>query len=139
MLTISCATKFDITPTGIKGHQRQSILPCQDLLGKIIDTNHEWMKARNQQRNWETLNQIIGLRTLPSNFTAVHVNNSWWQFSFDIEHASHVAWGADPLGALRYDCKNIPMIIGLEERRGLVAILEPYTDDPNIVFEIKTS
>ena len=58
-----CKTLFDITATGVTGHYKSSRVPFQDLTGTSITNEISWNRARNQQRNWETITQLISLRT----------------------------------------------------------------------------
>jgi len=62
-MRILCRTLFDCSATGVTGHYRPSQVPFEDSAGNTIANQHDWMFARNQQRNWETLNQLISLRT----------------------------------------------------------------------------
>lgn len=105
-------TLVDITPTG-----------------KVLySTNDE--HERNQQRNWETIQQIISLRTQPaiintSNFIAdvknyqfginYTGNHAIWQFTFSVEYKDVYAEGPDVFGLLRYDFKVTPVIVNLSE------------------------
>ena len=56
-------TFFDITATGVTGHYKPARVPFRDHAGNVITDESDWGRARNQQRNWETLTQILGLRT----------------------------------------------------------------------------
>ena len=58
-----CKTFFDITATGVTGHYKSSRVPFNDLSNVTIEDERSWNYARNQQRNWETITQLIGLRT----------------------------------------------------------------------------
>ena len=56
-------TFFDITATGITGHFKPAKIPFRDAAGNTITDLESWTRSRNQQRNWETITQILGLRT----------------------------------------------------------------------------
>ena len=58
-----CQTLFDITATGVTGHFKTTRVPYVDQAGQEIVDQATWNRSRNQQRNWETLTQILGLRT----------------------------------------------------------------------------
>ena len=135
-MRLRCYTYFDITPTGIKSHYKTSQIPLKTSAGLIIDNALTWHHARNQQRNWETINQIIGLRTLPLNISTpvqvVENDKKIWEFEFDVEQVSEIHLGNDPLGALYYDCNGVPMLTGLDENQQLEPMLVPRI---NIVFE----
>ena len=107
-----CYTLIDITPTGVTSH----------------DSKHEF--TRNQQRNWETIQQIISLRTQPNiletnnfvdnvagygfgiNYTGQH---KIWTFKFAVDYPDIYKEGPDIFGLLRYDLKITPLILGLTE------------------------
>lgn len=103
---------MDITPTGCTSYS-----PEKEL-------------ERNQQRNWETILQIISLRTQPTiisttaiednlknfqfgvNYTGVH---KIWTFEFAVEYSDIYRENSDNYGLLKYDFKITPVIIGLTE------------------------
>ena len=58
-----CQTLFDITATGVTGHFKSARLPFLDHAGQTINNDISWNRSRNQQRNWETITQILSLRT----------------------------------------------------------------------------
>jgi hypothetical protein len=137
-VTIQCATLFDITETGVRNHTANARLPFHDQAGQEVDTEKAWVRSRNQQRNWETVNQILALRTLPENISSPVCGPSdrghAWQFEFDIPDLSAVSQGDAALSLLRQDCEAVPMIIGLTETAGLEPALRP---DVNIWFTVK--
>ena len=84
-MKIQCRTLFDCSYTGITGHFRPSIIPFEDQTGRLINDQQDWNRARNQQRNWETIVQMISLRTQPMNISNTSVVDDVWEFSFEIE------------------------------------------------------
>lgn len=105
-------TLIDITPTGVTSYS--------------VDKE----KERNQQRNWETIQQIISLRTQPAvvstdNFIAdvkdyhfgIHYTGKHkiWKFTFAVEYADIYQEGNDKFGLVKYDFKITPIILGLTE------------------------
>lgn len=113
---IICETYFDITQTGVKAHFNAGRIPFTDADGTLVDTHQAWERSRNQQRNWETFNQIISLRTLPSAITCpIQVGNKW-QFSFEVDDIVMVTNGDNPVGVLTMDAANVPMITELNEK-----------------------
>jgi nucleoside-diphosphate-sugar epimerase len=70
-MKIYCETVFDITATGVTGHFKSSRIPFIDHAGHKITDSDSWNRARNQQRNWETLTQLIQLRTQIDNIVKV--------------------------------------------------------------------
>jgi hypothetical protein len=88
-------------------------------------------KTRNQQRNYETLIQVLGLRTqiitmsqpekiafnvtgsnFGSNFTGIQ---SIWTFKFGVESPDVYSDGLAPFGGLCTDFINVPIILELDE------------------------
>ena len=63
MQKVECYCLFDITDTGINGHTKNVSFPLIDKNGKKIANSAELNQARNQQRNFDTILQLIGLRT----------------------------------------------------------------------------
>jgi hypothetical protein len=113
-MRIQCQTFFDITATGVTGHFKPSRMPFQDATGNSINSETLWNRARNQQRNWETVTQIISLRTQVE-FTTPSKNNDIWTFEFEIANNQLFANDQDPLAVLKADCDNVPMIAELNE------------------------
>ena len=91
----------------------------------------EPQKERNQQRNWETVSQILSLRTqlieikylepiiddvgaysFGVNYIGKH---KIWQFEFAVEHADVYAVNSDRYSTLKDDFKVAPVILGLDE------------------------
>jgi len=90
---------------------------------------------RNQQRNWETVQQILGLKTQifridqvkshASDIKKLQFGNyymsevgfkyNFWAFEFDVEYQDAYIQGPDPFGVLTNDFENVPIILGLEE------------------------
>ena len=136
MIRLRCYTYFDITPTGIKSHFKASQIPLTTKTGTIVKNQSDWHHARNQQRNWETVNQIISLRTSPVDITnpvtVTEDGKKIWEFEFTVEQPTAVQLGNDSVGALYYDCNGVPMLVNLEETDRFDGILVPRT---NIVFE----
>ena len=125
-------TLVDITPTGQTVHSVE----------KEIE--------RNQQRNWETVQQILSLRTQPeiistSNLVAdikdhyfginYQGEHKIWTFTFGVEYRDIYINGPDVFGLLRSDFKFTPVVTELTE----TAIFNKpvfYSDGPwnNIYF-----
>lgn len=94
---------------------------------------------RNQQRNWETVVQVIGLRTQPIDIISAQTSKTvsmtgrefgsyyrssqcCWKFMFFVEH-NHVFGPAEhPTKFLEQDFDQIPIITGLTET---VALPDP--------------
>jgi len=135
-LRIRCWTTFDITTTGVKNNFNINRLPFRDQAGQDITTQQQWHHSRNQQRNWDTINQLLSLRTLPHSITTSQCDQSGdvriWEFVFEIDQDDAFAEGTGIFGALERDCLGVPMITGLGETPGQTQTLEPGS---NIGFQ----
>lgn len=127
-MRVRCRTTFDITVTGVRGSFNASRLPFTDQSGVLIDSESAWHQARNQQRNWETINQLISLRTLPHSITQSRQINvtdvAMWEFDFTIDQDTALARGDDLFGSLTIDCQDVPMIVNLNETYGQIPMLK---------------
>ncbi len=132
-MKVQCRTLFDITATGITGHHKSSKIPFVDRAGQHITDELSWNRGRNQQRNWETLTQLIQLRTQLSELQDPVCKDGVWQFDFATEVEQVFGHGPDPLGSLKADCEAVPMLIGLGEQRELEPCL---VTDQNLWFDI---
>lgn len=121
----SCQTLFDITATGVTGHYR----PATQL------NSADWNRARNQQRNWETLQQIISLRTQIFNLDTPVEHNGRWTFEFEVETAGVYGPATDPTTVLRQDAEGVPMMADLNNSTKLPPMLVTAGADQNIWFE----
>lgn len=133
-------TLVDITKT--------DVLTNSHVILKDTDTNFK----RNQQRNWETVKQVLGLRAQPIDITkpiTVVANSkefsfgteyakkkqTIWKFSFCVEHADVYNIDNNAVAGLEEDFNKVPVILGLTETaKPPVAIF--YSDGPskNICF-----
>ena len=130
-----CRTLFDITRTGVKHAFNAGRLPFRDASGQMITDHRTWMLARNQQRNWETLLQLLSLRTQPVDVGDPSLwlgGEVWWAFEFGVEDPAALALGDRPWGQIEQDCAMVPMLIGLREQVTVTPMLIPGI---NIVFE----
>ena len=108
---------------------------------------------RNQQRNWETLLQCIGLRTQPhfiqepvhsdfSDITIAEFGDLYqgpqriWIWSWAVEQAGIYDLNNDPLSGLQQDFEQVPIVTGLTETaRFMLPIFYPYGTIKNIYFK----
>lgn len=134
MYFYTCLTLVDITATGVIRHSTD-----QEL-------------ERNQQRNWETALQCIGLRAQPQLVEPPVVNHleideylfgeyflntkqRVWIFTFGVEPADVFLLDNNPVGQLEKDFAQVPIICGLEETaRFMLPIFYPYGAIKNIHF-----
>jgi hypothetical protein len=132
-MKIQCQTLFDITATGVTGHIKPGRMPFHDLTGHRIADAADWNRSRNQQRNWETVTQLIGLRTQVINLTTPVKIDSQWQFEFEVDNENLFSDDQDSLAVLKADCTGVPMLTGLTETPALTPLLAV---DTNIWFTI---
>jgi hypothetical protein len=124
-------TLFDLTKTGVLRGYSPSVLGLKDSAGQIINTEADWQRSRNQQRNWETIIQLLCLRAQPTAGNPVRLDNQLisqfdfdpvygehatvWTVTFSVETAEVYADNKDPVAFLRSDFDRIPMIANLTE------------------------
>ena len=135
MYLYSVYTLFDITCTNVIRHP------------KITEPNHrETLFQRNQQRNWETVQQVLAMRAqihvvaLPEILDSCSLfskklfkKTRAWTFDFGVEQAD--IYGTD-LRLLLDDCNGTPMILGLSENATIsVAQLDCYSTMRNTFIE----
>ena len=143
MYRIRCHTLFDITQTGVLNRSR----PIEnDIDG--------WIKRRNTQCNFDTVLQVISLRSQPE-IVRIPVSNeisefdyeffgflyekekvNCWKFEFEVQHASVFENGIIPLGALYKDCEGVPMIICDNTHSLCPKFLDTSPELKNIHFEV---
>ena len=109
-------------------------------------------KQRNQQRNWETLIQVLSLRTQPQEIDGPYINeyeitsdsifgemyqgkHLVWHFSFGVEAVNVFKNSKSEYGLLYEDFSEVPIVQGLDETaRFLLPIFHPYGAIKNIHF-----
>jgi len=133
-MKIRVRTLFDCSPTGVTGHFQFGKLPFEDNTGQTIRNETDWHRARNKQRNWETLLQIISLRAQPINVGNTEVKDGEWQFEFEVEAEGvySVNENVYNLDSLYADCRGVPMMTKLDEGPDVGQELDP---EQNIWFE----
>lgn len=136
-MRIQCRTLFDCTHTGVTGTFKSGQLPFKDASGADITDLATWTRARNQQRNWETIMQIVSLRAQPTvNLYPVNKHGRW-RFVFEVD-AIGVYSGTgniDDYGMLLAECQGVPMILNLGEEYQLEPRLIVHGSEQNIWFE----
>lgn len=136
---IRCYTLFDITKTNITSR------------AKPDDSVEQWLHKRNTQCNFDTILQIVSLRSQPevtkepyktetelTNFGSLYNEKKLipcWIFEFEVQHSSVFDNGINELGALYIDCDNVPMIKTSTDM-SLSTFLNISTELKNIHFEI---
>lgn len=101
----------------------------------VLRYNPELIAQRNQQRNWESVLQVIGLRAQPMEIIsprnpkmvsmAGHEFGSFykgsqrcWKFMFFVEHMDVFGGADNPTLLLEQDFDQVPVITGLDETAG---------------------
>lgn len=146
-IKITCYTLFDITRTGISNRYKP---------GPDVDTK-EWLYKRNTQCNFDTILQVISLRSQPEvlnwpekiqvrfdefdhfGFTYQQTENEThpcWKFVFEVQHSRVFENDNHELGSLYYDCDQVPMILCGTETNDLMNFLDTTPELRNIHFYI---
>ena len=133
MVKHKVSTLFDITATGTVGHFKSTRVPFVDRAGHKIQDLQSWNRSRNQQRNWETLTQLIGLRTQIMEIKEPVIENELWTFEFFTE-TEVFNDGADPVGVLKADSKGVPMLRELDNDPDIDPVLIVEGNRQNIWF-----
>ena len=134
MTRILCRCLFDITATGVIGHFKSSRIPFKDRSGQQIIDEKTWNRSRNQQRNWETLTQIIGLRTQIVDLTVPEKFDGAWEFEFATETPDAYGSEEDPTRILRLDARGVPMLHNLKNGEIITEQLAVDGTEQNIWF-----
>lgn len=144
---IKCHTLFDITNTGVTNRK-----PPIDL---SEEKRNEWLLNRNRQNNFDTLIQVISLRTQPEDITKTSITEvdfrtdtkfgflfenedpqQSWNFTFSINYSNVYNDGIDELGALYSDCDGVPMLKVGTEWDKLPSFLDTSPELRNVYFEV---
>lgn len=133
-MRFSCKTFFDITATGVTGHYKSSRVPFRDRIGNTIDDEFSWNYARNQQRNWETITQLIGMRTQIFDLVDPISKDNAWQFEFEVETPAVFGTAENPVEILTSDANGVPMLTNLGEMEGVSSMLISSGDKQNVWF-----
>lgn len=127
---ITLFTLVDITATGV-----------------IRSNFGEDCLERNQQRNWETILQILGLRTQPiivSGPTLSHSNDLDWLDFGEFYTGCHSVWtvvftseqNVYQIDQLEKDFEQIPVVTGLTETaKFMLPIFYPHGTIKNVYFK----
>jgi len=141
---IRCSTLFDVTHTGVTNRSK----PAGDDVAA-------WIKQRNTQCNFDTILQVISLRSQPdiikhpvktlvtdellNKFGFVYQQPDseiyCWVFEFEVHHVSVFDNHVGPFGALYNDCHGVPMIRDTESAFDITPFLDVSDELKNIHFE----
>jgi hypothetical protein len=146
---LKCYTLFDITKTG-NIHRKPPI-------NGTPEQTKRWEKTRNTQANFDTIIQVVSLRSQPEDITDPieeiiifdgeldmfgflfdndDMAHSCWSFEFTIPHNKVFDDGVNELGYLYNDCNGVPMIKVGTEWEKLPNFLDSTPELKNIHFEV---
>jgi hypothetical protein len=131
-MKIQVKTSFDCTATGTTGHYKSNRVPYTDDNQTAIIDQETWTRSRNQQRNYETLIQLLSLRTQLTEVSLPEKQDDGWSFTIVSDRDDVFS---DNLAALYIDCDTVPMIVGLDEDPGLEPMLHTQEPGANIWFQ----
>lgn len=150
-MRIKCYTLYDITQTNVNFRKKfTEIVPSDEI------------KQRSQQSNFETILQIVNMRSQPEdisesekleikiddidnyNFGYLYGKSynkklktvNIWTFTFSVDHADVFNNGIEDLGNLLNDCNQVPMILNLDESFKLPNQMNISDEQRNICFEV---
>jgi hypothetical protein len=111
-------------------------MPYTDAAGQVIRDQATWNRSRNQQRNWETLQQILSLRTQIMQITppVTDQTGTRWMFEFETETQGTYGPESDPTQILRADAEGVPMLIALNNNPDVDPYLVTSGPRQNIWF-----
>jgi len=146
---IRCYTLFDITSTGVLNRKAPSTYTEDEI--KL------WERKRNTQANFDTVQQVISLRSQPEETTNTieqvinfkefqhfgflfdeEEDQTCWTFDFSILHTKVFYDGIDELGSLYSDANGVPIIKTATSWHKLPNFLDTSPELRNIYFEILT-
>ena len=135
-MKFACQTLFDITATGVTGHYKLSRIPFRDRAGQLIHDTESWNRSRNQQRNWETITQILSLRTQLFDLSdpISDQTGTRWMFEFETETSGVYGPESDPVSVLRSDAAGVPMLRELDNDPDIATVLITDGARQNIWF-----
>jgi hypothetical protein len=129
---IRISTTFDCTTTGVTGHYKSVHSSFFDNANQTIDSLESWTRSRNQQRNYETLLQIISLYTQPEDITESREHNGTWSFEFTTEFDGIFSNETHNLGLLKNAANGVPVLDKINTDQLCTIVIIP---DVNVFFE----
>ena len=132
-----------------------TIITLVDITNTGVTRNHtDSDKRRDQQRNWETVLQVLGIRAQPTvvegpitdvvdEFVVKNLfgdmysgDQRIWAVGISIEHRDVYRRGADQLALLEEDFNQVPVVTGLNETaRFILPIFYSHGAIKNIAFK----
>jgi|LakMenEpi03Aug12_release.lakeMendotaPanAssembly.Ray.scaffolds.fasta_scaffold100102_3 hypothetical protein len=137
-MKIEFKTTVDISATGTT-HRRWQDIEYTDHTGQFINSAELWGRSRNQQRNWETVVQVLGLRAQPVNLSLPvkqEGDPNLWTTVFEIETPDVFKQGDDSLSLLVQDFESVPVVSGLTENVDVGTEFRTNGINTNVWFKI---
>lgn len=147
MFRITCYTLFDITQTNVLNRAKPDLNLDYDV----------WLRKRNSQSNFDTILQVINLRSQPENisipikfeinfdevdyfgFLYQQLENETypaWMFNFEIADITVFKDEESDLGNLYKDCMGVPITLTGVEWNKLPNFLDVSPELKNIYFKV---
>ena len=133
-----------MTDTRIHRHRGYSLIDITKT--DVTKYTLELERMRNKQRNWETVMQVLGLRSQIMNAKQLKTENvdlknysfgqnyfdkhRVWSFEFEVEFENLYLQDRDPYGVLKNDFSHTPVLLGLDETAQPPMPIF-YTEGPN--------
>lgn len=118
-----------MTDTRIHRHRGYTLIDVTKT--DVTKYTPELERMRNKQRNWETVLQVLGLRSQIMNAKQMKTETvdlathgfgknydgkqRVWTFEFEVEFDNLYLQDRDPYGVLKNDFSHTPVILGLDE------------------------
>ena len=129
--TFEVYSLIDITATGLVAPYNSKFKQIIDDSDAVINNERTWNKSRNKQRNWETVVQVLGLRSLPNilatpvtvfdNLSNYEFGSDYvgkeniWVFRFTTEQTGLFTGINGPTELLDLDLHQVPITTNLDE------------------------
>lgn len=135
MHKIQATCAFDITPTGAYSY-RPIELPGTTKNGQTVVDKKQWYHIVNQQRNWDTVQQLLDLRTQVESITEPKKTENLWQFEFCVDLQKIHSNPGQALEIMTEDFHSVPIILDLDETGDLLPYITTTGDNPNLQLKI---
>lgn len=114
MAKIQIRTKIDITNSGVRRSDQGT------------------EKEFSQYKNFITFQQVIGMRSIFTLVKEPTIAKNEWVFEFETDREDVFSKDKDPVGLLKEDLDNIPVILGLSESNNVKQpIIRTLGSSPN--------
>jgi len=135
MQKIQATCTFDITPTGAYSY-RPIELPGETKNGHLVADKKQWYYVVNQQRNWDTVQQVLDLRTQIDTISLPEKTGDCWCFEFTMDLKKIHSDTGRALQIILADFDQVPVIPGLDEVPGVASCIVTSGDNTNLRLKI---